>query len=151
MVLNAYIISKNLPGRQGTHTEYLAFLKSVIQELLIAHSPAVRQQHQLHQQRFRQRRRQDPARPPRPSYLVRRNQAAIQAANRPRRPAPRDRTAPRPDQPSGAANSDAANLPRRDAPRDHDADLDSDEDSHMRPDQGGERIRVASTIMLPQP
>ena len=109
MVLNAYILWKNVEARQNFHSEFLDFKKSVIQQLLEHYCPAVAQMMTDHHQRH-------PQRPPRggnrPSLARRRNQENIRRANQPGRQPPRDRAAD-----LGSDSSDDDNHPSPDADR----------------------------------
>ena len=108
MVLNAYILWKNVEARQNLHSEFLDFKKNVIQQLLVHYSPRMAQMMTAHHQRH-------PQRPPRggnrPNLRTRRNQERIRRANEPRRQPPRDRAD------LGSDSSDDDNHPHPDADR----------------------------------
>ena len=107
MPLNSYIIWKNEAERRNVHSEYLTFLKNLINDLLTTHSPPVAQIMALH----RQTTRQQPPReaPPRQAYHRRQHQRLITAANQPRRPAPRDHGPPSPTADLGLDSDDDDN------------------------------------------
>ena len=114
MVLNAYIIWKNTGMHRNRHTEFLQFKKEVIKQLLMKYSPGVSDLMTLHHQQFPPR---QPRELTRESRQVRLNRLAIEHARRPRRQAPRDRSAPR-DLPSDLeSDSDSDNYPAPDTNR----------------------------------